>query len=205
MEFTPANQDDIRRYYLNTFVKFRETGDALFYLKTVDNYKVEGQAHNGDILRLFLSEEHPYEVDYVLPHKSYYQLGKKAAQLFRIPAKQYQRGVGPENTEIRTLQVGKFHKQMLEFETLLPFVQKQKFFSLGDAGGAASEDYASCVLSPRMAFCRGTSYVFIDQTPVARLSANRTTLFIKYPVFLNEIKALLESNGEQNKYKVVCK
>src|SRR5687767_7922141 len=107
MLFLPSNVDDINRYYRNTYVKFKETGDRLMYISDVNSHRIVGQADTGgdgppEEFVIYLSEAHPYEIDYVLPHKSFFQAADKAVLLSRIPAKQYQRGISQHNTSLQT-------------------------------------------------------------------------------------------------------
>lgn len=192
MLLSSGNVEDIRRYYVGTIVKFKETGDMLYQLTTANNFYVEGLSQNGDILKLYLDEQHPYEMEYVLPHKSYFQVNKCAAQLYRIPAKQYQRGIGTDNTEIRVIQRGDFSKLPILFDTLIHFVNKQKFFSLQQAVDA--EGMESCVLTPRMAYCRYTNVIYVDLTAVATVEGK--TVVMSKKVFTNEVEEMLSQHNE---------
>lgn len=198
MQFTSENVEDIRRYYIGSYVKFKETGDILYNLTSVNNFFVEGRSQNGDILKLYLDNAYPYEIEYVLPHKSYYQYKDVAAQLFRIPAKQYQRGIGPENTEIRALVAGEFVKVPLNFDSLAAFVDKQTFYSLNDAIHA--EGKQSCVLTSRMAFDRSDFSIYMDLTRIA--SVEDRTIVISKKVFANDVIDFINKHNEKFEVKI---
>lgn len=195
MQFTSENIDDIRRYYIGSYVKFKETGDILYHLTSVNNFFVEGRSQKGDILKLYLDDQHPYEIEYVLPHKSYYQYGNSAAQLFRIPAKQYQRGIGPENTEIRALVSGEFMKVNLDFASLCAFVDKQMFYSLSDA--IVADANTSCVLTPRMAYDRNCCRIYMDLTPIATVIPEKNKVVVEKKVFMDDVVEFLSKQDEK--------
>lgn len=205
MEFTSKNYQDIQKYYLNTFVKFREHGDMLFQITGVDKYSVQGTAENGDELRLWLDEEHPYVVDYVLPHKSFFQYNESALQLCRIPAQQYQRGLCNKNTAIYILK-GTNDKVALpfSFEILKAFVQKQKFYTLSEAA-AGKDKCKTHVLSPRMMFNKSNQNIYIDFLPVAKVNMeNKTpTVYVNEKIFRDEVLELLQQTGESLKFQLL--
>lgn len=192
MLFMQSNRDDIQRYYRNTYVKFKETGDELFLLKDVFDTMVVGKNKNGDILELHLSDEHPFDVSYVLPKKSFFQNGKHALLLFRIPAKQFQRGIADNNTCIIAFDNTHPSPQQIgiSFELLETYVNKPKFYGLDEA---IASNNVSSVLSPRMAYHRESSSILVDTHVVAHV-VDRT---IKVnPLFLPEMNALVMQNQQ---------
>lgn len=218
MIFTYSNIEDIKRYYLNSFVKFREHGDVLFYLKTIHDNTIHGKCEDGNLLELFLDDSCPYEVDYVLPHKSYFQYKDTAVQLYRIPAKQYCRGINTQNTALTAL-VSKSTKSVktqddigfhfaaavgdtgastagntlgldLSFDILRCFVNKQKFMSLDEA---IVSGFVSCAMSPRIAYLTKEQQLFIDQTSVAQVDVEKRKIKMTKPIFTEEIKSLVHT------------
>ena len=195
MFFTPENREDINKYYRNSFLKFKETGDTLYYITNVDANMVSGQVENGRDFKLYLAKEEPYEVDYVLPHKSFFQYGDNAVMLQRIPAKQYHRGLTPDNTMVSFRGVGGAVSNLpIDFIILGAFVKKQKFFSLGEA---MKKDLTSCVLSPRMMYVKQTKNIYIDFTPVATVEVKTKKITMLAPIFEEEIRDFLKATQEE--------
>jgi hypothetical protein len=200
MLFTPANREDISKYYRNSWLKLKETGDLLFYVKNVESNAVTGQVEDGRDFKLYLAEEEPYEVDYILPHKSFFQYEKDAMMLQRIPAKQYHRGVTAENTAFFFRKHGEALGQLPpDFQLLKAFVQKQKFFTLSEAIEAKVN---SAALSPRMMYMRESKLIHIDFLPVARVQVGNKIRMVA-PIFQEEVMDFLKSTQEDNKFNIV--
>jgi hypothetical protein len=134
MLFIPENRDDIIKYFSKSYLKFEEYGDTLFFIDIVDKYLIHGKVDDGREFTMYLSDEHPYTVDYILPHKSFFQYDKHAVMLSRVPARQYHRGITAQNTSLMYYagEMG-LGKAELSFNTLKAFVTKQKFFTLKQA------------------------------------------------------------------------
>ena len=81
MLFKSSNANDIEKYYYNTYIKFKEFGDRLFYIQGVTSEKVFGLDENDDYFELLLSDEAPYEVDYILPNKACFSYSDTVYQL----------------------------------------------------------------------------------------------------------------------------
>lgn len=189
MLFTPSNTDDISRYYKGTYIKFKETGDSLFYVQQVRDDVVSGKAADGTPFELYLSHDHPYEVDYVLPHKSFFQWGEHACLLQRIPAKQYQRGISGNNVSISGLRSSGAQVDIgIGFDVLKAFVSKQVFLSLDTAILA---DKISVALSPRIAFVPHTRKLFIDFLCVGQLTPKRKGVKCFNNIFRPELERLV--------------
>ena len=198
MIFNSTNHDDINRYYRNTFVKFKETGDALYYIRSVNSEVVRGTDQHGTEFELWLSDEHPYEVDYILPNKSFFQNKKRACMLSRIPAKQYQRGLSTNNTRIVCMnRSGGSQNMDLSFDVLSEFVNKQAFPSLAKAILNKAKDH-SIVLSPRFAYVPDIRSIYADHTIVAEVNVDEKRIFVKHPIFRPEIEELADGS----EYKV---
>jgi len=196
--FNSTNHEDINRYYRNTFVKFKETGDTLYYIRSVNSEVIRGTDASGTEFELWLSDEHPYEVDYILPNKSYFQFKKRAALLLRVPAKQYQRGLSSSNTRVNALsKTGSIQQLDLGFDVLTEFVNKQAFPSLAKAILNKSRDN-SIVLSPRFAYVPDTKGIYADTSLVAEVRPEEKLIFVRHPIFRPEITELAQGS----EYKV---
>jgi hypothetical protein len=206
MQFTRENRADISKYYSHTFVKFKEhaiekqlNADTLFYIEHVDDSKVIGKCENGDPFIIWLSDKYPFESDYVLPHKSFFQLGEHAVLLERIPAQQYFRGLCPENTQMTYLHGAQSPKKTpIGFDSLKAFVTKQSFFSLQSA--IAAEQCTTCVLSPRIQYGRHTNFIYVDHIPVAKVLEKKKEIVMIKHIFREEIEELLKANDETDQF-----
>ncbi|MDE3022293.1 MAG: hypothetical protein KGI54_10570 [Pseudomonadota bacterium] len=199
MIFTPEFHEDIRRYYKGTFVKFKETGDTLFWIQDCSAKCVYGCTSDDTQFELYLSEDFPYEVDYVLPRKAYFQFEKRAHLLQRKPAKQYQRGVSPENTRILNLDTsGLFKPAGVNFKVLGAFVEKQAYPSFNTAL-ANKDKNVSTALTSRMAYANKVNTIYIDEFPVAQVVRKDKAVICNVPIFLSEVQAVIEGSS----FKVV--
>jgi hypothetical protein len=203
--FSSENADDIRKYYLHTYIKVKEHADLLFYIQRVDRQTVQGVTETGQEFVLYMDDKNPYEIDYVLPHKSFFQYEKDACQLYRVPNKQYYRGLNVENTRIARLdKTGKKvpFNQDIDFKVLKAFVSKQPFYTLSNAAGKANPNGCySLVLTPRMVYHRALKAIYVDFTPVATVDVTTKTITMLQPVFKAEIAAFLRQSNEQDLFK----
>lgn len=194
MLFTPAQRDDISRYYRHTYVKFPMRGDELFYIRNVEAYKITGEHESGEEFELYYSEQNPVDVVFVPPHKSYFQYKNRACLLQRIPAKQYNRGICGNNTTIQSLgRTGSVMNHDIGFDLLKAYVAKPAFPSF-DKAITSKGKMLSVVLSPRFAFVPETKYIYVDQTPVAQVKHPEKQVLVLNPVFMPEIKALAKDS-----------
>ena len=201
MQFIPENREDIIGYYKGTYVKFKEFGDQIFQISQVDSMSVKGTHESGEQFILWMNEETPYEMEYILPHKSFFQYGGDAVQLQRIPAKQYNRGLCGQNTQLSFLSSGGSLKHLeLNFEVLKAFVAKQQWYTLQGAIGA--QDKSTCALSSRMMYHRALRQIYIDFVPVAKVSPAKLLVQVTKPIFINEVQELLAGSGD--KFQVVA-
>jgi hypothetical protein len=192
--FNSSNHEDIHRYYRNTFVKFKETGDTLYYIRSVNSEVVRGTDATGTEFELWLSDEHPYEVDYILPHKSFFQYKKRACLLVRVPAKQYQRGLSSSNTRVNALsKTGSVQAVELGFDVLTEFVNKQAFASLHKAVLNKAKE-ASITLSPRFAYVPDMKAIYADTSLVAEVRPDEKLIVVRHPIFRPEISELAKGS-----------
>ena len=199
MQFKTDNYDDIKKYYAGTFIKVKEYGDLLFRIDRVERTSVSGMVEDGREFVLYMDQDNPYEIDYVLPHKSFFQFGADACQLYRVPARQYRRGLCIDNTRIARLNSKGQQEQLgdLSFESLKAFVAKQPFYTLTKATSKENkEGLHSYVLTPRMVYHRNTKGIYIDLVRVADVDVASSTVTMKHPVFKAEIQNFLSKSND---------
>lgn len=192
MMFVPMYAEDISKYYRHTYVKFKETGDTLYYIRDVNHRMIRGTDQDGTEFELYLSDDHPYEVDYVLPNKSFFQLAKSACLLQRIPAKQYRRGLCSENTRITRIgKTGNLVSLDLSFDVLKAFVSKQTFPSLATV--LMKKAPVSVALSPRFAYVPEIGAILADLNIVAYVDKKEKKIKMVHQIFKPEVQELAKN------------
>jgi hypothetical protein len=195
MLFCPSNFEDIHRYYRHTYVKFPERGDELFYIRNVERFKLTGTHESGDEFVLHFSEEKPYNVEFVIPHKSFFQHKTRAYLLQRIPAKQYNRGICANNTIIQSLNKhGGLGNHDLGFELLKAYIAKPAFPSFDKALTTKGSKIHSVVLSSRFAYVPEQKIIFADHISVATVDHAKHEVNVIHSVFLPELVALAKDS-----------
>ena len=191
MFFTSSNWQDIDKYYSGTYVKFKEHGDRLFYIKNVDPNSITGIDEDEQVFELYLHDSHPYEIDYILPSRAIFQYGKKVVMLQRNPARQYKRGLCSNNVRVIDLYTG--DTMPIGFNVLKAFVNKQKYYSIDDA---VKKKYKlnSYALSPRFSYHAGQCTFKVDTKTVGVYEHTSKKIGMK-PLFMDEFKALMSEHS----------
>jgi hypothetical protein len=200
MLFSPSTYEDIHRYYRHTYVKFPERGDELFYIRNVERHRLSGEHESGDEFELFYSDEKPYNVEFVLPRKSFFQYKNRAYMLQRIPAKQYNRGINANNTSIQSLnRTGQWSNAEICFDLLKAYVAKPAFPSFEQAVTSKGK-MISVAISPRFAYVPETRAIYADHVCVAHVVHPEHKVVVVFSMFLPEILAL----AKDSIFKVEC-
>lgn len=129
---TTQNWKDIQKYYHGTFVKFRELGDIPVYIDKVTGEAIWGVLHDGEKVELQLCQE-GYQLDYCIPKKTVYQVGRTAYILERVPARQWKKGLSEQNTSVSMITPsGEFSKVSMNMNNIYAFVNKPDYRDLFD-------------------------------------------------------------------------
>lgn len=187
MQFIPEAWRDIDRYYRDTWVKFQEFGERLFYIHNVSSEQVTGKDQDGDEFVLYLTNEMPYTLSYVLPHRAVFQHKGEAFILQRMPARQYKRGLSSENTIIKRVVDNKTVDFRIEY--LTAYVNKQSYASLRSVLFESSKS-KSVALGGRFAFDRLEQRLFLDSKPIARFYRDQNAFRI-LSLFKPELEELI--------------
>ena len=198
MDFVHSNWRDIQKYYENTYVKFAEFGDKLFYIGYVGPDKVAGTDDENTAFELFLSDAVPYTVNYLLPHKAVFQWKDSVYLLQRIPARQYRRGLCSDNTMITNVATGT--RLDIGFNSLKAFVGKPSYCSFNQAFTGKGKTKA-VALSSRMTYLR-TGWILIDSHKVAQYDFNSKKIIMIHKIFLPEIMQHMVDHNEH--YEVLA-
>lgn len=175
MIFHKSTYNDIQKYYPDNIVKFKETGDRLWQIRSISSNEI--RCSDTDGFEIYLDLNEPYEVDFTLPGRVVYQNGARACMLSRIPAKQYNRGIHSQNTGLYTLNGGgEWLSAGFNIQKLQQFVDKPSYqdISLIDFN---SPDYSSWALSRHFSICRG-GYIFALGTKIGTLDVTSKTVFV---------------------------
>lgn len=196
MIFTHNNVEDIRKYYRNSYVKFRDLGETVCHIEDVTTKRIDdlavhcvvGRTSEGDLFTLPLWTDQPYEVEYVLPKKGFFIHKEKLYQLRRVPARQYCRGVCADNTSIVCYKHGGFDGVEVTAELLQAYVNKPSitFPSTSDLLKTTP-----LLLSRRIAILPDTQTVLVDSFKVGSCLANSITV---RSLFYPELSALLKGS-----------
>lgn len=187
MRMSPSVWRDIDRYYKNTWVKFQEFGDSLFYINEVNDKAVTGIDTSGGEFILYLSEEVPYHMTYVLPHRAVFQYRDYAYLLSRNPARQYKRGLSTDNTTLRRLPDG--GAMDIKKELLVAYVEKQAYATLREALYGKGRQ-KSLALGSRFSFDKSSQNLYLDTRRIAAFSRDVRQLLV-LPIFKTDVQALV--------------
>jgi hypothetical protein len=191
MQFKPSVWRDIQKYYQGTFVKFKEFGEKLFYIDVVNAGEIHGKDEDENPFILYLVEEAPYTLEYVLPSRATFNYKGSAYMLQRVPARQYQRGLSTGNTRLIEIPSGK--AQSVNFPALKAFVEKQVYPTIKDAIYGKGKEKVLAV-SSRMSFSRPHQALFVDCVQVATFDRARS-LFKVNPLFKPELQELIAKDS----------
>lgn len=190
MFLDPNNWMDGEKYFSGCFIKVKEYGDTLVRVDKVTPEALWGVDAHGENICIEIDGKETgqvgYDLDYVIPKKSYFQYGARAVLLKRIPARMWKKGLNKQNTALSCLtEEGGFSNVSLNFDVLQAYVSKKTFGSLHDL-----QELESVALSPRIAVaCEGR--VFIDQTAIGTYYDKRNVIAVK-KMFVPEITKLVK-------------
>lgn len=204
MKFCIANYEDISKYFSGTYVKFEgfvgvngagekiDAGEQVHYIKSVQSTTVTGQKLNNDgqttVDFIFHLQEDGPDVEIVMPKKSYFNWENSAYILYRIPAKQWKKGITKGNTIIQALTYDGFETLDINFQTLNAYVKKPQFLNLEKRGHA----YA---ISRRFAVTSGGK-LYLDTTRIGHINYDQQTIGLGHSMFMPELKRALKEHGQ---------
>jgi hypothetical protein len=209
MKFSQENSKDIQKYFQGTFVKFlglkgafldgaacSEAGELVHSIDQVQGSLIKGKRwENGEStpfqFMLYPEKDAPApEVEFILPKKSYFNIpAGGAALLFRIPARQYRRGICADNVNILGLNNGTFFVHPINHETIGWYIQKPQFFGFGKRD-------TSYAVSRRMAVDEG-GRIYVDQNHIGTINYAKNEILVQ-ALFIPEVYDILRERGQTN-------
>ena len=177
---------DIKKYYSNNIVKFPEvTGDRLWQIAHISENEVRCVDMDGFEIYIDLNEE--YNVDFPLPGRAVYQSGPNAWMLSRKPAKQYNRGISSENTQLLKMNsVGKWENVGIAIDRLQQFVDKPAYQDINTINW---EELFSAALNPVFSVSK-TGMLFCLNKSVGTINNKTKQVSLSSPILTPEVKPL---------------
>lgn len=190
MYIDPKNWSDGEKYFSGCFIKVKEYGDTLVRVDKVTPEALWGVDAHGENICIEIDGKETgkvgYDLDYVIPKKSYFQWGSRAVLLQRIPARMWKKGLNKQNTSlVHMTEVGSFSQLSLSFEALQAYVNKKMFGTLEDL-----QTCESVALSPRIAMCKA-GLLYVDRTAIGKYYSSRKTITVK-KMFVPEVTKVLQ-------------
>ena len=216
MKFCSENSKDIQKYFQGAFVKFpgmagvfgdgavaAEAGDIIHTVEQVTSSYIKGKRIEGndavpyEFCLYSEAEVVPPEVEFILPKKSYYNGPSGALMLFRIPARQYKRGVCSDNTAIVQLQsAGTFEPYPLTVITLTEYVGKQAYKRF------EAHKLPSYAVTRRIGVA-ANGHVFMDRVKIGTIDYTTNTIKLGRDLFVPEVQKALRIHGQSQVFTVV--
>lgn len=185
MKASQGNWEDVAKYYKGCFVKFKEHGETLCLVEQVTPEAIfcrdEHGAHVAVELDGLLSKQKEYDLDFLIPKKTWYQYGQCATFLSRVPARMWKKGINKENTNVFALVDDVVKPQNLSFENLSAYVNKKHYLPPDKLS-----QHSSIALSPRFALSKSGN-IYLDLTIVGHYDGNRV---VAQRLFYKDVKAL---------------
>jgi hypothetical protein len=198
MIFCRSNWEDISKYFSKTYMKFPEIGDEVVFVDKVTEYGMEGKflipTKHGDETTgwMFTFDNKEVDIDFILPKKSYFEYNGFACLLYRLPSKQFKRGLCEDNVNISCLSAnGSFTTAPVSLETINAYTAKPSFKPFTKPTGQHSY-----VVSPRVAV-DGVGRIYVDKTKIGIVVGDTKTIAIS-SLFEPEIKRILQGHGQYN-------
>ena len=196
MLFSSQNCKDIERYFHGTWIKLpvdAEAGhldpDLLIRVDRVNRDYVQGIGEDDSryVIHLSGDPELAFNVDYILPHKSYFVHNNNACLLTRVPARQYKRGLCSENTEVYQLTSKEgFNKLEITVDLLKSYTRKPAFSTLAEVAQGGKSSFA---LAPRFAIALDGN-IFCDTTRIGRFNPKERVIYTRHKLFETDLKKL---------------
>lgn len=183
--------DDVKKYFQHTYVKFKETGDHIWHIDSVNPHEIICSDKNKEEVGIDL--QIGYNLEYILPRKATFQFGNYAVMLYRIPARQWKKGLCKANTNFSTLTgEGSWTTASFDINLIEGFVNKPSYYSLDTAISTFKQgDFVSAALTPRMSLTH-SGKVFIDNVLVGKAEFEKKQLLCK-KIFKPELQAMFNN------------
>lgn len=185
------NIEDVKKYFLHTYVKFKEKGEKIFLIKEVSSIEIIAEDLQGEEISVDL--QIGYTLDYLIPKKTIYQHGKNAILLTRIPARMWRKGMDSKNTKFFILGFSnKWHEIPFNMDIIEAYVKKANYFSFEEVLKYFSTPHnmlESAALSSRIAISK-KGRLFLDDIQIGKYLKSKKQMVVK-KIFYSDIKNLI--------------
>lgn len=194
MKFCQDNWEDIRKYFDKSYMKFPLIGDEVVFVESVSAHGMRGKQTNPEFDEwafTFANNPQGAEVEFILPHKSFFEWDERVWLLSRLPSKQYKRGICRENTSIACLTSEGFYEENLSLALINAYTAKPSF------QGFRTDRVGACyAVGPRMAV-DNAGRVFIDRIRVGYVDVKAGTINCSHELFLPEFARVLKMYNQE--------
>lgn len=188
MLLTSQNVEDIQKYFGGTYIKIPEYGDLICYVDKVlpEALLLRDAEENPLALELdgATTGKKEYNLEYIIPKKTYFQYEDCAYFLTRIPAKQWKKGISKSNTQIFKLTGNTFKSLGIDFKILTAYTNKHEYPSV-----FYMDNYDSLALSSRLALDCYSKNIYCDTCVIGKYDPKEELVFVK-KLFEKEVKAV---------------
>lgn len=192
MLLDPTNWQDGDKYFTGCFIKVKEYGDTICRVEKVSAEGIWCTDEFGNNVCIELdgsvTNKVGYDLDYILPKRTWFQMGECAVFLNRNPARQWKKGICKQNTMLFSMMgSGKLAPEGLNFTTLHAYTHKPANHNkLPENGNINGESLA---IHPRFAVSREGS-LFLDLTEIGKVLWKDKTVLVK-KLFVSDVTPLV--------------
>lgn len=181
---------DFKKYYLNTYIKLKETGDNLYWVDRVDE-EYTTLLSMEDSEKILLSHENGYNVDFILPRKASFLHKNVLYHLARTPARQWKKGICKENTTCAYLaHTGKWTSGELTNNVITSYCQKNIFFPLESINSSTFGNRFALPIDTRFSLDK-TGKLWLDMNFIGEINITTRTIKIN-KIFQYEVENIFD-------------
>lgn len=187
-----TNYEDVKKYYEKTFIKLPDLGDEIVHVDRVTPERMEVTNPLTKEPIWVMLKTRPYELSFVLPRKTVYQMDNNAVMLSRIPARMWKKGLTHANTQFQTLGVSSWALSDFNINMIVKFVNKPTYLSFAEAKhGFENSNLQSAAMSKRVSLSLNGN-VYVDSVLVGRLAIKENVLTTR-SLFVPTLKPLFST------------
>ena len=185
MEVSQSNWHDVEKYFYDTYVKFKETGDTIYRINGVNADFITAVSLDGEEVGIDLKK--PYTIDFLLPKKTSFNRGNTAYHVSRIPARQWKKGISKQNTMFSAYSPSHGWKMVTWDHSLLEgFVNKPGYAQPGELKTLFANGHDAVAITPRMVVASNGN-IFVDTVVIGKWAFDKELITTRQ-LFELEIK-----------------
>lgn len=173
MEVSQNNWLDVEKYFYDTYVKFKETGDTIYRITGVNSEYITAVSLNGDEVGIDL--KNPYKIDFLLPKKASFNMGNTAFHICRIPARQWKKGISKQNTSFTKYTNNGWQVCGWDHAMLEGYVNKPSYAKVENLQELFNQGYAAAAITPRIVVASNGN-IFVDTVVVGKWAFDKALI-----------------------------